>query len=135
MRKEKAEEKAVALLAKRVGIGFGVGCILFFGLIAVFAVIGLKTDIGQEKYRYFAWGAVAASALFGGFIAVMPLRRNGLLIGGAVGLADGVPAVIAVSIAAENGVGGRELLCAAVFIVCGALGGVAAANRKVKRKY
>ncbi len=137
MRKDKTDTRAggAGAFALRIAAGFIVGVGLFFGLTAAFAAAGLKWDIDETKYRYFVWGALVVSAFCGGFLAVLPVRKNGFAIGGAAGAAGCIPIMIAVCAASDKSAGGKELLAALAFVIACCLGGVAAANRKIKRKY
>ena len=102
------------------------GTVLFFAATAVMALICLKKDTAQSNYSYIELAVGAAAGYACGYIAVKPLKKNGLLVG-AVSAMPMYFVIAAVSILlSHGGIGVMGWVLAGVMIISSAVGGFTA---------
>lgn len=111
-------------------IGSLVNIIIFFALSAAFSFICLKADLDEALLKYFVFAAAAISGLIGGFTAVRPIRKNGLLIGGACALPAFLIIFLISSILSRTGIAVSGWIAALIMTLASALGGILSANRR-----
>lgn len=131
-RKRKASKDAtdpISIIIKAL-IGSLVNIIVFFALSAVFSFICLKADLDEALFKYFVFAAGAASGLVGGFTAVKPVRKNGLIIGGACALPAFLIIFLISSIISRTGIDVSGWIAALIMTLFSALGGILSANRR-----
>lgn len=130
-RKSSAKESPALLqTAIKTLIGSLINIIVYFALTAVFSLISLKTDAKSDYFRYMIFFISAISGLVGGFAAVKPIHKNGILIGAV----SAVPAFLVVflvsSIISRTGISVTGWIAAAVMIFSSAIGGIISANKR-----
>lgn len=131
-RAKREEQKASPLV--RISVGAAVGTGLFFILIAAMALLSLKAGLDSRMYLPCALAAGAVSGIAAGFTAVKPIKKKGILFGGAAGLiTSAISAAVSVTVSGEASV--KLLIIIAVITVCSALGGILAANLRKRVSY
>ncbi len=122
------------ILLKNVLIGSAVGTVLFFITTTLSALIILKNDLSEDTYPAFLIVAGAVSAFFGGFVSVIPTKRNGLILG-ALSVLPTYFIIFAVSsIFNRTGISVYGWIMLGVMVLFGGLAGIVAANKKRKIK-
>ncbi len=124
------ESPALLQTAIKTLIGSLVNIIIYFALTAVFSLISLKTDAKSDYFRYMIFFISAMSGLVGGFAAVKPIRKNGILIG-AVSAAPAFLIIFLVSsIISRTGISITGWVAAAIMTLFSAIGGIISANKR-----
>ena len=124
------ESPALLQTAIKTLIGSLVDIIIYFALTAVFSLISLKTDAKSDYFRYMIFFISAMSGLVGGFAAVKPIRKNGILIG-AVSAAPAFLIIFLVSsIISRTGISITGWVAAAIMTLFSAIGGIISVNKK-----
>lgn len=128
------EDKADAPFVKII-IGAVAASILYFVVLAVFATLALNSGMSASSYMPAGMAAGAITGFAGGFISVRPVKEKGALYGLITGVLQAVicSAVLFVVNGASAG-NGIFILCA-LTVVGAVLGGIAAVNLKIKKKY
>lgn len=130
-RKSSAKDSPALLqTAIKTLIGSLVNIIIYFALTAVFSLISLKTDAKSDYFKYMIFFISAMSGLVGGFAAVKPIRKNGILIG-AVSAAPAFLIIFLVSsIIGRTGISIAGWISAAIMTLFSAVGGIISANKR-----
>ena len=124
------ESPALLQTAIKTLIGSLVNIIIYFALTAVFSLISLKTDAKSDYFRYMIFFISAMSGLVGGFAAVKPIRKNGILIG-AVSAAPAFLIIFLVSsIISRTGISITGWVAAAIMTLFSAIGGIISAKKR-----
>lgn len=110
------------------------GVVLFFVFASVASAIILKNSLSSGAYFPILLFVSALSGLAAGFAAVLPIRKNGLIMG----LLSSILTVIAIfasaALASGKTPGIKSVLTAVTAAVCCSIGGILAANMKKRRK-
>ncbi len=129
-KKHSTKQVGDKFIIKTVLIGSVIGIICFFALLAIFALIALKQDLSEEYYWILTIVASAVSSFIGGFSAVRPIRKNGLILG----MASVIPLFLVVltvaSIVNRTGISMYGWIALGVMLLFGAGAGVFAANKR-----
>ena len=121
---------------KKIIIGSLSGTVIFFILLFLFSCIALKSDVfPMSAYMPLGLVSAAISSLGGGFITVRPDKKNGMLLGALTGLVQALVSSAAMFFINERNSGTGIFILMAVIILFGAIGGMAAVNLKVRKKY
>ncbi len=123
-------EGDIGTVAIKTLIGSLVGALLFFLLTALVAVILWKTDADSEIYKYVMLFIGAISAFVCGFVAVRPIRKDGIIIGILSVLPVYIVTVIVSSLIGRSGVGIIGWILLAIQIILSAIGGIIAVNKR-----
>lgn len=118
----------------KILIGSGVGAVAFFALTALSAVILLKNDSDLPVYKYIMLLTGAVSGFLSGFVAVRPLRKNGIAFGSVSALPVYLIAVIVSVLIARSGIGLIGWILFAVMVLFAAAGGIVAVNKRKKTR-
>lgn len=112
-----------------------IGSVLYFAMLAVFAAAALKK--GMEASSYMPVGLVlgAVSGFLSGFTAVRPIKEKGALYGALTGFIQSLINSIVLFIVNGGAAGTGIFILAAIVIILAAVGGIAAVNLKIKKKY
>lgn len=133
-KKRKTKSKVQNTTAKNIviktAIGSGVSLVVFFllALLAGFVLWKNDADINYFKYVIFALSAV--SGFIGGFVAVRPVRKNGIAFGA---LSSVVPCAIIILVSvliAKSSVSVTGWIFIALYILFSAIGGIVAVNKR-----
>ncbi len=132
--KIKNQAKSDKLLIKSMLIGSGAGTVAFFTFIGLFAFIIFKKDTPENYYPAFLISASGISAFISGFLSVLPIKRNGLILG----IFSTIPVFfiifVASSIINRAGISLYGWISFAIMTILGAVGGIISANTKRKIK-
>ena len=120
-------------LAIRLVIGFAAGMAVFLLLLMLFAWIVVKSDLNGRIVYALGLLAGGLASFFTGFFVTRPFHRKGIPFG----VLAVLPLIAAVSvmvlIANHGSAGVLFYILIAAMLLCGALGGIFAANlRKFK---
>lgn len=118
----------------KILIGSGVGTVVFFGLTALAAFILLKNDSDTTIYKYIMLLVGAISGFLSGFIAVRPLRKNGIAFGSVSALPVYLIAVLVSVLMARSGIGIIGWILLPVMVVFASIGGIVAVNKRKKTR-
>lgn len=118
----------------KILIGSGVGTAVFFLLTALSAFILLQNDSDTPIYKYIMLLAGAFSGFLSGFVAVRPLRKNGLAFGSVSALPVYLIAVLVSVLIARSGIGLIGWILFAVMVVFASVGGIVAVNKRKKTR-
>lgn len=118
----------------KILIGSGVGTAVFFALTALSAFILLQNDSDTPIYKYIMLLAGAISGFLSGFVAVRPLRKNGLAFGSVSALPVYLIAVLVSVLIARSGIGLIGWILLAVMVVFASVGGIVAVNKRKKTR-
>lgn len=118
----------------KILIGSGVGTVVFLGLTALAAFILLKNDSDTTIYKYIMLLVGAISGFLSGFIAVRPLRKNGIAFGSVSALPVYLIAVLVSVLMARSGIGIIGWILLPVMVVFASIGGIVAVNKRKKTR-
>ncbi len=121
---------------KKIIIGSVIGSVMFFVFISLFSLFALKSDMFSQS-AYMPAGLVSGgiSSFLGGFISVKPIKKNGVIYGALSGLIQSAICSLAAFLINNNESGIGIVILMAVIVALGAVGGIAAVNFKIKKKY
>lgn len=139
MQKKKRNKASAAVndtknIIIKILIGSGVGTAVFFALTALSAFILLQNDSDTPIYKYIMLLAGAISGFLSGFVAVRPLRKNGLAFGSVSALPVYLIAVLVSVLIARSGIGLIGWILLAVMVVFASVGGIVAVNKRKKTR-
>lgn len=119
----------------RIFVGSAVSVIMFFVLLALFALFSLKN--GANSSLYVPAGIVFAllSGIAGGFAAVRPIKQKGIPYGALSGLISSLFCSAVLFVVNGNKAGSGLFILAGLIILGSAAGGIGAVNLKFKKKY
>ena len=129
-REESADKNYIRIL-----IGSAVSAVIYFLLVAMFALISLKNGVSSAMYVPAGIFFAFVSGFTGGFITVRPIKAKGIFYGTVSGLISAIICSVVHFIANGNKAGSGLLILAGAMIVAAAAGGITAVNLKVKNKY
>ncbi|MBE6821008.1 MAG: TIGR04086 family membrane protein [Ruminococcaceae bacterium] len=119
----------------RILVGSAVSVIMFFVLLALFALFSLKN--GANSSLYFPAGVAFAllSGIAGGFAAVRPIKQKGVPYGALSGFISSLFCAAVLFVVNGNKAGSGLFILAGLMLLGGAAGGIGAVNLKFKKKY
>lgn len=106
------------------------GLVLFFLLTAISSAILWKTDADSEIYKYIILAVGGVSALVCGFIAVRPVRKNGIVFGALSVLPFFLITIVISMLISKSGVGLFGWILLGIQLVLSAIGGIIAVNKR-----
>lgn len=133
-KKHRREESGIEYVIKKTLTGSGVMLAVLVVLILVFTQVALKMDMEQKFLPIFALASAAIAAIVGGFTAIRPTRRNGLLFGALSAMPVVIIFLLFMVLMKDVHLGQNTLITAVIMPVFAAMGGIAAVNIKKKRK-
>ncbi len=110
------------------------GVLLFFAFTAIMSAIILRNSLSSSVYFPMLLAASALSGVVAGFVAVLPIRKNGLIIGLLSSIFTVIAMFISSAFASGKTPGIKAIFAAVLSMVFSATGGILAANLKKKRK-
>lgn len=111
-------------------IGSAFGTIFFLILTALASLILWKQDADTPVYKYVLLLIGVVSGFVTGFIAVRPVRKNGLALGALSALPSYFIVILISSILARSGVGVIGWILLAIMVIFSAVGGIVAVNKR-----
>ncbi len=133
-RATKKDDKSVNS-ASKIAVGAAVVAVMFFVMIAVYALVALKTGSGSSMYMPVGALIGALSGLIGGFVAAKLIAQKGIVFGALSAFISAILCSAVMFFVNGNKSGTGIFIFMAAMILGGALGGVAAMNMKIKKKY
>lgn len=128
--KTKVKDSSLKNIAKKTAIGSVASLLSFFALTALAALILWKNDSDTASFKYIVSAIGAVSGFLGGFIAVRPVRKNGIAFGALSAL---VPCVLILAVSAlltKSPISIAGWIFIAVNILFSAIGGIVAVNKR-----
>lgn len=133
-KKRTAKSGGEKFIIKSVLTGSLSGVAVFFASLALFALIAYKQDLSEEIYWIFAVIASVLSAFISGYVAVRPIKKNGLILG----MASVIPLfsviLLTASIVNRTGISIYSWISLGVMLLTSGISGIFAANKKKKMK-
>lgn len=129
-KKRSAQKSGNSNLIKSVLIGSAAGTAGFFALTAILALLAYKQDFEENYYTVLIIFASAVSSFISGFVAVAPIKRNGLILGIASVLPVFLVIIAVASLMNRTGIGLYGWVSLAVMLLMGGIGGIIAANKR-----
>lgn len=133
-KKRKTKSKVQNTTAKNIviktAIGSGVSLVVFFLLALLAGFVLWKNDADINSFKYVIFALSAVSGFIGGFVAVRPVRKNGIAFGA---LSSVVPCAIIILISvliAKSSVSVTGWIFIALYILFSAIGGIVAVNKR-----
>ncbi len=133
MKARKEDTAMVLKILRPVLWGTVFGALICLLLLFVMAAILTANNVPQAAVTPMAIVAAAIGAFLGGLIAARIAREKGLLIGALTGLLLFVIMAIAGFIFVQDVRGSYAILKAAIFLACGAVGGIVGVNLQRRR--
>ena len=132
-KKNASEQNEARALILRILVGFVAGMIVMLLMMAIFSSIIVKSDLTGAVVYIFWLLACCFATFLSGFVVTRPFHKKGLPFGILAALPLTAVACIMALAANHGSVGAHFYIMAAVMLLCGALGGIFAANlRKFK---
>lgn len=128
--KSKVQNTTAKNIAIKTAIGSGVSLVVFFLLALLAGFVLWKNDADINSFKYVIFALSAVSGFIGGFVAVRPVRKNGIAFGA---LSSVVPCAIIILISvliAKNSVSVTGWIFIALYILFSAIGGIVAVNKR-----
>lgn len=119
----------------KILIGAVSASILYFIILAVFAVIALNSGVSSSSYMPAGLAAGAATGFAGGLIAVKPIKEKGALYGLIAGVIQAVICSAVLFAVNSASAGNGVFILSALIVAFAAAGGISAVNLKMKKKY
>lgn len=107
-----------------------VGLVIFFLLTAAATAVLWKTDADSEIYKYILLSVGAVSAFICGFVAVRPVRKNGIVFGALSVLPVYLITIIVSMLISKSGVGLFGWILLGIQLLLAAVGGIIAVNKR-----
>lgn len=132
-KKNTAEQTQAHVLVIRMLVGFAAGMVAMLLLLAFFSSIIVKSDLNGAAVYVLGLAASGFAAFLSGFVVTRPFHKKGLPFGVMASLPLIAAVCVMALIANQGRLGVHFYILAAVMLLCGALGGIFAANlRKFK---
>ncbi len=129
-RRIKPQMNDIRTVAIKTLTGSLVGLVIFFLLTAVATAVLWKTDADSEMYKYILLVIGAISAFVCGFVAVRPVRKNGIVFGALSVLPTYLITIIVSMLISKSGIGLFGWILLGIQILFAAIGGIIAVNKR-----
>ncbi|MBR5273053.1 MAG: TIGR04086 family membrane protein [Clostridia bacterium] len=128
------DNKSMILILKGTIKGFIFAVLIFFILIAVFAIIISKTDVSDAVIQVMTLASLGISSFVSAFINQNKTKQRGIVIG-SISATEIFLVIFIVALFGNNGVFNFLMLKKLIVILfAGLLGGILSANKKKKYK-
>lgn len=114
----------------KILIGSLLNIIFYFILTSFASLICLKADIDSGIYKYIIFVISAVCGIIGGYRAVRPIRKNGLIFGAVSALPAFLIIFLVSSIISHTGISLSGWIAAIIMTVFSAVGGILSVNRR-----
>ncbi len=129
--KPKAQASSdIKTMAVKALIGSAVALVMFFALTALASFIMWKKDADTEIFKYIMLALGALAGFVGGFVAVRPVRKNGIAVGALSALPPYFVIILVSTLVAKSGVGIIGWILLGIMILFAAVGGIVAVNKR-----
>ncbi|MBR6531517.1 MAG: TIGR04086 family membrane protein [Clostridia bacterium] len=120
----------IRTIAVKILIGSLVGVLLFFVLTALASFLLWKTDTDESVYKFVILSVGAFAAFAGGFVAVRPIRKNGIALGTLSTILPYFIVILVSALVAKSGMGAVGWILLPLQILFSAIGGIIAVNKR-----
>jgi len=131
--KKHDKEARQAPFVRRLLISAGSGFVLLAVLLCAAAAVCLRLDVAQGRMGLIAIPLAGFAAFAAGYFNVRPVRRQGLAFGMLAAVALYLLVLVAALVVSGGAPGLNAVLLLPVMLLCGAAGGIVAANRVSQR--
>lgn len=128
--KPKPQNSSVKNMILKTLIGSAVSMVVFVVLALIAAFILWKNDADVPSFKYIISVLGAVAGLVGGFVAVRPVRKNGIAFGALSALLPCAVIITAAVLIAKTSLSLAGWIFVAVYIVFSAVGGIIAVNKR-----
>ena len=128
--KSKAQNNTAKNIAIRTLIGSGVSLIVFFLLALLAGFILWKNDVDTASFKYVILAMSVVSGFVGGFVAVRPIRKNGIAFGALSSVVACAVIILVSVLLTKNAVSITGWIFIALYIMFSAIGGIVAVNKR-----
>lgn len=122
--------RSIRAEAVRVLVGSLTGIAVYFALTAVASLILWKADTDEGLYKFIILLIGAAAAFAGGFVAVRPVRKNGIIVGALSVLPVYAVELVVSLLVSKSGIGVIGWILLALQLAAAAVGGIIAVNKR-----
>ena len=122
--------RSIRTEAVRVLVGSLTGIAVYFVLTAVASLILWKADTDESLYKFIMLLVGAAAAFAGGFAAVRPVRKNGIIVGALSVLPVYAVELVVSLLVSKSGIGIIGWILLAIQLTVAAVGGIIAVNKR-----
>ncbi|MBR5262840.1 MAG: TIGR04086 family membrane protein [Clostridia bacterium] len=122
--------RSIRIEVVRVLIGSLTGIAVYFVLTAVASLILWKADTDESLYKFIMLLVGAAAAFAGGFAAVRPVRKNGIIVGALSVLPVYAVELVVSLLVSKSGIGIIGWILLAIQLTVAAVGGIIAVNKR-----
>ena len=129
-RKPTKENADFLTVAVKTLVGSLINGVIFFAVIAVCSLICWKSDANSTVFKYLVFVAGAISGFIGGYTAVKPFRKNGILIGAVSSAPVFLIIFLIASIISRTGIAASGWISALIMTLFSSIGGIMSANRR-----
>lgn len=133
-KKRKTKSKVQNITAKNIviktAIGSGVSLVVFFLLALLAGFVLWKNDADTTSFKYVIFALSAVSGFIGGFVAVRPVRKNGIAFGALSSVVPCAVIILASVLVAKSSVSVTGWIFIALYILFSAIGGIVAVNKR-----
>ena len=133
-KKRKTKSKVQNTTAKNIviktAIGSGVSLVVFFLLALLAGFVLWKNDADINSFKYVIFALSAVSGFIGGFVAVRPVRKNGIAFGALSSVVPCAVIILASVLIAKSSVSVTGWIFIALYILFSAIGGIVAVNKR-----
>ena len=128
--KSKVQNTTAKNIAIKTAIGSGVSLVVFFLLALLAGFVLWKNDADINSFKYVIFALSAVSGFIGGFVAVRPVRKNGIAFGALSSVVPCAVIILASVLVAKNSVSVTGWIFIALYILFSAIGGIVAVNKR-----
>ena len=129
-KKSASQNNSVKNTIIKILIGSAVGAAVFFALSLLASLILWKNDSAPSAYGYVIIAIGALAGFIGGFTAVRPTRKNGIVVGMLSAIVPWSVILPASVLIAHSGLSVEGWIFLAVYILLSAVGGIVAVNKR-----
>lgn len=120
----------IRTIAVKILIGSLVSVLMFFVLTALASFLLWKTDADESVYKFVILLIGAFSAFAGGFVAVRPIRKNGIALGTLSTILPYFIVILVSALVAKSGLGVIGWVLLPLQVLFSAIGGIIAVNKR-----
>ena len=100
--KSKSQNDSLKNIAIKTAIGSAVSLVAFFALAMLATLILWKNDSDTASFKYIISAIGAVSGFLGGFVAVRPIRKNGIAFGALSAIVPSAVIILAAVLIAKS---------------------------------
>ena len=133
-KRQSQEDKGIKYIITKLLLGSALGIAVFFMLLSVASLFVLKNSVDSKIFPIISLFIAAISSFFSSFVAVRPIRKNGILMGICASLPLIITICIAVFFESGGNIGVITVVMTVSMIICAAIGGIIAVNKKKRSR-